>query len=66
MTIPANNEPKSYPPILNPNEVAELLQVPVRTLEQWRYRKVGPPYRKIGRHIRYQHTKVMDWFENDL
>jgi excisionase family DNA binding protein len=56
----------SRSPVLTSAEVAELLQVPVRTLEQWRYKKSGPPYRKLGTHVRYQYSKVMDWFENDL
>jgi len=54
----------TYPLILTPVEVAELLQVPVRTLEEWRQKNSGPPWRKVGRHIRYQYIKVMDWFEN--
>jgi len=65
MTTTTIDQPKTYSPILNPVEVAELLQVPVRTLEEWRHKKSGPPYRKIGRHIRYQRSKLMDWFEND-
>jgi len=65
MTKTMQDQPTLYSAILNPDEVAELLQVPVRTLEQWRYRNVGPPYRKVGRHIRYLQSKVMEWFEND-
>jgi excisionase family DNA binding protein len=52
-------------PILNPVQVADLLQVPVRTLEEWRHKKTGPPYRKVGRHVRYQYSKVMEWFESN-
>jgi len=54
----------TYPPILTPVEVAELLQVPVRTLDEWRQKNSGPPWRKVSRHIRYQYIKVMDCFEN--
>jgi hypothetical protein len=38
--------------------------MPVRTLEEWRHKKSGPPWRKVDRHVRYQYGKVMDWFEN--
>ncbi|GAA1214757.1 helix-turn-helix domain-containing protein [Rhodoglobus aureus] len=55
----------THSPILTPAQVAGMLQVPVRTLEEWRHKKSGPPYRKVGRHIRYQHSKVMDWFDNN-
>lgn len=56
MTAPA------LPIILTQDEVATLLKVPPRTLEDWRLTHSGPPYRRIGRHVRYELTEVMDWF----
>lgn len=50
------------PVILTQDEVATLLKVPARTLEDWRLTRSGPSYRKIGRHVRYELTEVMDWF----
>lgn len=50
------------PVILTQDELATLLKVPPRTLEDWRLTRSGPPYRKIGRHVRYELTEVMDWF----
>lgn len=50
------------PVILTQDELATLLKVPARTLEDWRLTRSGPPYRKIGRHVRYELTEVMDWF----
>lgn len=44
-------------------EVAEFLQVPIGTLEQWAYRGVGPRYVKAGRHARYFWPDVMGWLE---
>jgi hypothetical protein len=52
----------SLPVILTQDDVATLLKVPPRTLEDWRLTRSGPPYRKIGRHVRYELTEVMDWF----
>jgi hypothetical protein len=52
----------SLPVILTQDELATLLKVPPRTLEDWRLTHSGPPYRKIGRHVRYELTDVMDWF----
>jgi len=65
MTTTTQDKPTTYSAILNPDEVAQLLQIPVRTLEEWRHKKTGPPYRKLGRHVRYQLSKIMDWFENN-
>lgn len=42
-------------------EVAHFLDVSVRTLEQWAYRKEGPRYRIIGRHARYSWADVDRW-----
>ena len=50
------------PVILTQDELARLLKVPPRTLEDWRLTRSGPPYRKIGRHVRYELTEVMEWF----
>jgi predicted DNA-binding transcriptional regulator AlpA len=33
----------------------------VKTLYQWRYRGVGPPGLRIGRHIRYRPEDVEAW-----
>ena len=47
--------------LMTPDEVSELLQVPVATLAQWRHRGAGPQYRKIGRHVRYERDHVEAW-----
>lgn len=49
--------------IMTGAEVAELLQVSVRTLDDWRLHRTGPPYRKMGRHVRYLRSEVLAWFE---
>jgi excisionase family DNA binding protein len=45
-------------PLATPEQVSEFLGVPVETLYQWRYRKVGPPASKVGRHLRYRWSDV--------
>jgi excisionase family DNA binding protein len=42
-------------------EVAKYLHVPVATLERWATRGEGPPYRKVGRHTRYDWNEVDRW-----
>lgn len=46
-----------------PAEVADYLQVPERTLTQWRYQRKGPPYLKVGRHVRYRRRDVERWLD---
>jgi excisionase family DNA binding protein len=40
--------------LLTPEEVSKILQVPVATLYQWRYRGTGPPGFRVGRHLRFR------------
>ena len=49
--------------ILTGAQVAELLHVSIRTLEEWRQTRTGPPYRKMGKHVRYLRSEVLAWFE---
>jgi hypothetical protein len=53
--------PLVSPTFLMQREVAELLRLPERTLEDWRLTSQGPPYLKLGRHVRYDLTDVIDW-----
>lgn len=46
---------------LRQHELAELLQLPERTLEDWRLTHAGPPYMKLGRHVRYDIEDVLAW-----
>lgn len=48
---------------MDTDQVAEMLGVSPRTLEDWRYRGGGPPYCKLGRSVRYMRHKVIAWSE---
>jgi len=48
---------------LTQHELAELLRLPERTLEDWRLTHTGPPYLKLGRHVRYDVQDVLDWVQ---
>jgi excisionase family DNA binding protein len=52
MSTTAHSE--QQPPLFTPPEAAAYLQVPLRTLDAWRYRNVGPRWLKVGRHVRYR------------
>lgn len=47
--------------LLRPRELSELLGVPVGTLANWRSARTGPPFVKIGRHVRYRRGDVDEW-----
>jgi excisionase family DNA binding protein len=53
--------PPSAPVFLTQNEVAELLRLPVRTVEDWRLTRNGPPWLKLGRHVRYERDDLLEW-----
>ena len=40
------------------HDVSAFLGVPVGTLYQWRYMRIGPPAYRVGRHIRYDPAAV--------
>lgn len=44
--------------LLTPAELAAELRIPAKTLEQWRWRKTGPSYLKLGHHVRYRRSDI--------
>ena len=48
---------------MTPDELAELLRVPVATLYAWRHKGIGPPAIRVGRHLRYRGSDVEKWLE---
>lgn len=49
--------------LLSQTELAEYLQVPVRTIEDWRTRSYGPRFIRVGRRVRYRETDVDSWLD---
>jgi len=54
-------EPVAYGQLLTATAVAELLGVPVSTIEAWRLRRIGPPAVRVGRAVRWRHHSVAAW-----
>lgn len=47
---------------LTTEELAARFKVPAQLLRQWRMVKgKGPPYAKIGRHVRYPVASLVEW-----
>jgi predicted DNA-binding transcriptional regulator AlpA len=44
-------------------EVAGHLNVPEATLAQWAYKRIGPRYIRVGRHVRYRWSDVEAWLD---
>jgi predicted DNA-binding transcriptional regulator AlpA len=40
--------------------------LPLATVYQWNSRRDGPPYMKIGRHVRYRLADVEAWEKSRL
>jgi excisionase family DNA binding protein len=47
-------------------DVADFLQVPPKTLYQWRYRGEGPPGFLVGRHLRFRWEDVEQWLAGEI
>jgi len=47
--------------LLRTEDVANLLGVPAKTLEMWRYRGTGPRFVKLGRLVRYVESDLDEW-----
>ena len=47
--------------LLSRREVAEMFDVPERTLASWAYQGMGPTFYKIGKHARYRLRDVEAW-----
>ncbi|MDP9301773.1 MAG: helix-turn-helix domain-containing protein [Actinomycetota bacterium] len=49
--------------LLTVPELADLLQVPTKTIYTWRYNGVGPPAVPMGRYLRFRTEDVVAWLE---
>lgn len=45
-------------------EIAEELNVSVRTLRKWRQLRVGPPWTEVGRQIHYSDESRAAWLKS--
>ncbi|MCF4122182.1 helix-turn-helix domain-containing protein [Antribacter sp. KLBMP9083] len=67
MTAQTIRPVRAVPVLLTPQEVADMLRIPVRTL--YGQRSAGrptPPGVKIGRHLRYRLADVEAWIDEQF
>jgi predicted DNA-binding transcriptional regulator AlpA len=43
---------------LTPDDIADMFEVPLETVYQWRKKRTGPPGFRIGKHLRYDPADV--------
>jgi excisionase family DNA binding protein len=48
--------------IMTSQEVADYLRIPMGTLNNWAYQRIGPRFAKVGRYRRYKRTDVDEWY----
>jgi excisionase family DNA binding protein len=53
-------------PLIDVHELADYLDVPVKTLYAWRYRREGPPAFRVGRHLRYRRSDIRRWIQQRI
>lgn len=47
--------------LLTLQQVADLLQVPPKTIYQWNHSGTGPPRYRVGKYVRYRLRDVEKW-----
>ena len=46
---------------LSPTDLADRERVSIETVYTWNRERTGPPYMRIGRHVRYRLSDVKAW-----
>jgi hypothetical protein len=49
--------------LLTEIQVAEILNLSVRTLQMWRFRRAGLKYVQAGRTVRYRRRDLIAWID---
>jgi Helix-turn-helix domain len=50
-------------PLWTPDDLSGFLSIPEKTLREWRSKGYGPPWRKVGKHVRYEPDRVREWLD---
>lgn len=55
--------PRRSERLLSAQELADYLEVPVKTIYTWRHRNTGPRGFRIGKHLRYRWGDIEAWLD---
>lgn len=53
--------PETNEPLLDLDWLSEFIDIPPRTIYNWRLRWEGPPAYRVGRHLRFRKSDVEAW-----
>ena len=63
VTVQPSRLSKDDPQLWTPAELAAYLNVSEPLLGQWRYKRLGPPFIKIGGPVRYAPAAIEQWLD---
>lgn len=63
MNMASGNQDDEGDRLITSEELAEELRVKVDTLRQWRHKKTGPAFTRVGRFVRYRRSDVDAYLE---
>jgi hypothetical protein len=49
--------------LLTEVSAADILHLSIRTLQSWRSKKLGPPFVRAGRAVRYRRGDLIQWID---
>ena len=53
------------PQFLSPQELADYLNISVRSVYAWNHAQTGPRPIKVGKHVRYRLSDVETWLDSN-
>ena len=68
-SLPFGNKPappSSADRLLSVEELADYLEVPVKTIYTWRHQNTGPRGFRVGKHVRFRWRDVEAWVAERL
>jgi excisionase family DNA binding protein len=63
---PLEEAPGRNDRLLSAQELANYLEVPVKTIYTWRHRNTGPRGFRVGKHLRFRWRDVEAWLADLL
>src|SRR5699024_144648 len=54
---------RALEPMLTSEELAEYLQVPIKTIYEWRTNRTGPAAYRLGKYTRYRSSDIEAWLK---
>jgi excisionase family DNA binding protein len=68
-SLPFGDNPEASPGsdrLLSVAELADYLEVPVKTIYTWRHHNTGPRGFRVGKHLRFRWRDVQTWVAQRL